>query len=321
MIHNTNHPTIVGIGELLWDMLPGNPRLGGAPTNFALHSNALGGKAAIVSAVGSDKLGQDILNQLQAKQIETRYIETNTLPTSQVDVLVCDKGHPTYTIHENVAWDNLSLPPKSIELAKSCNAVCFGTLAQRKPISRTAIQKFLANTNKDCLKIFDINLRQNHYTPDTIYESLQTANILKLNDDELILLQKLFNLPTDTNSALESILNHYKLKLIALTKGAEGSIMMDKNSISYCPGLEVNVKDTVGAGDSFTAAMTIGLLSKMPLNTINRAATQIAAYVCSQPGATPTLPETLISELKYNMPTIIEETNTKTANSKKHFKN
>ena len=310
------HPKIAGIGELLWDILPEEKRLGGAPANFALHSCALGAQAAIVSATGDDDLGKEIRKQLEITKVDISNIQIDTRKTGWVDVELCEEGKPTYVIHKEVAWDYIQTSSDVIELAQDCDAVCFGSLAQRSEVSRNTILKFLDNTKSDCLKILDLNLRQNHYSTDLICNSLQAANILKINDEELEVLQEIIKLPPDTNAALRSILDHYELKLIALTQGAKGSTMMTNSSTSFCPGLKVNVKDTIGAGDSFTAAMTIGILSELPLNTINQAATKVAAYVCSQSGATPTLPEALISELQYKEPIPILETQSKLKRNK-----
>ena len=298
---------IVGLGEVLWDMLPEAKRLGGAPANFALHAHALGGQAHIISAVGQDESGLDILHQLSKNRVNTEYIQIDEPPTGWVDVEICKNGHPEYVVHEGVAWDHLQFSPKMKELAKTCDAVCFGTLAQRNPISQQSIQAFLAHTKDDCLRVFDINLRQDYYTKDIIERSLRIANVLKLNDDELMVLQVLIGLPSPTEPALQALLTRYQLDFLAFTQGAAGSIMMDKDTVSHCPGIPVTVKDTIGAGDSFAAAMVMGKLQGLPLEKMNQLASKVAAYVCSQAGATPALPAYLIAELKQEMPIPIRE--------------
>ena len=279
-------PIIAGIGELLWDMLPDGRRLGGAPANFALHSQALGGRTKIISAVGQDQSGLDILKQLSRSQIDTEHIQISELSTSCVDVKICQNGCPEYVIKENVAWDYIRLTPQVKKLAQICDAVCFGSLAQRNPVSRQSIQNLLASTKADCLRIFDINLRQQYFSRDIIEDSLQAANVLKLNDDELAVLHDLLGLPRNTELALRTLLDRYQLNFIAFTQGSSGSIMMDRDTISHCPGMAVTVKDTVGAGDAFTAAMVMGKLYGLPLEKMNQLAGKVAAYVCSQAGAT-----------------------------------
>lgn len=299
--------TVVGIGELLWDMLAEGKRLGGAPANFALHASALGGQTAVISSLGQDANGLEILRQLSRHHMSTELIQKNDHPTGWVDVEISESGHPAYIIHEHVAWDHIQFLPETRQLAKTCDAVCFGTLAQRNPVSRKSIQDFLAATKENCLRIFDINLRQHYYSRDIIENSLQAATILKLNDEELEVLREMFGLTGSTESALGKILDRWDLNLIAFTQGADGSIMINRKDVSCCPGIPVTIKDTIGAGDAFTAAMTIGKLYGLPLEKINRLAGKVAAYVCSQAGATPALPDSLINELKQEMSIPIRE--------------
>ena len=298
MQNNSKTPVIVGIGELLWDVMPTNTRLGGAPANFAIHCQSLGGKSAIISSVGNDKPGKEILSQLRDANINTNYINTCDHQTGWVDVTIDNNGIPEYTIHTNVAWDHITLNETHIQLAQKCNAVCFGSLAQRNTTSKSSIFEFLQNTTESCLKIFDINLRQNYYSRQLIADSLKYANILKLNDNELTILQQMFNLPSDTKPAIQTLIEQYDLGCLALTLGENGSILANKSNFHHQPSIPVNISDTIGAGDSFTAALTMGLLKKIDLETINQTAGKIAAFVCSQPGATPSLPNDLADELK-----------------------
>lgn len=292
---------VVGIGEILWDILPDGKRLGGAPANFALHSHCLGAQAKIISSLGRDQAGLEILQQLSQKQISAEFIQTNGHPTGWVDVKILNEGLPAYVIHDSVAWDYILFSSEIEKLARTCNAVCFGTLAQRNPVSGRSIHKFLANSKENCLRVFDVNLRKDYFSRDIIESSLQAANVLKLNDDELTVLQDLLGLPLSSELALQTLLERYSLEFIAFTQGATGSIMMDKNNVSHCPGTPVEVKDTIGAGDAFTATMVMGKLYGLPLDKINRLASKVAAHVCSQAGATPTLPSYLISELKQEL--------------------
>jgi fructokinase len=310
---------VVGIGEVLWDMLPEGKRLGGAPANFAYHAHALGGRAITVSSVGQDDSGREILQQLTGHGMNTEYIQTNSLPTGCVEVKICNNGHPAYVIHENVAWDHIQFTPAARELAGKCDAVCFGTLAQRNPVSRKSIQDFLAHTKNHCLRIFDINLRQQYFSREIIEESLLAATILKLNDEELAVLQEMFGWTGSVESALAMLLDRFQLDFAALTSGARGSIMMDRENVYHCLGTPVTVKDTIGAGDAFTATMVMGKLYGLPLEQINRLAGKVAAYVCSQAGATPTLSAYLIAELNQELPIPIREIADRPAQKTQHY--
>lgn len=290
-------PLIVGLGEILWDMLPDGKLLGGAPANFAYHCHALGADAKVLSAIGNDRLGREIIDELNARQVNIDYIDTNSHPTGTVDVLVGDYGDAHYTINEEVAWDHIQWTDELQILAARADAVCFGSLAQRSTDSCEAIHQFLSHTKADCLRIFDINLRQQYYSRDIIEKSLQAANVLKLNDDELVILREMLELPSATMRALCVIRDRYKLHYIALTSGANGSVLLDREDMCQCDGYPAIVVDTVGAGDSYTAVLTFGVLHKLPSREINRLANQVAAYVCSQAGATPRLPDSLIAEI------------------------
>lgn len=292
------HCNIVGIGEILWDMLPEGKRLGGAPANFAIHSNALGAKAKIISAVGKDDEGDNVVDFLRKREISAEYLYRNNAPTGSVSVAIDKQGHPAYTIQQNVAWDFMETCLESEILAKTCDAVCFGSLAQRNSITRKSIHKFLSLTESHCLRVFDINLRQNFFSKEVIESSLLAANVLKLNEEELIVLTNLFSLPGPTQKSLQALIDTYDLHCIALTRGSGGSIMMDRENIVSSAGAQSTIKDTVGAGDSFAATMTMGLLHGFPLNKINLTAEKIAAYVCSQAGATPDLPPHLITDFR-----------------------
>jgi len=287
---------IVGIGELLWDMLPGNKRMGGAPANFAIHAMALGANAHIISAIGQDLEGQEILDCLAQKQISTNLILRNGHPTGKVLIQLDSCGHPSYTIEQNVAWDFIELSPEALKLAGVCDAVCFGSLAQRNLPSRLSIHQFLIHTPEHCLRVFDINLRQNYYTREILETSLGAANVFKLNDDELVVIQDILGLPQSEEQALQTLMERYDLQYIALTRGAAGSLMMSPEQTVQCPAIPLTVQDTIGAGDSFTAAMVIGILHGLPLEMVNRNAGRVAAYVCSHAGATPDLPAWLIAE-------------------------
>jgi len=274
---------VIGVGEILWDLLPSGKQLGGAPTNFAYHAHALGAEALIVSRVGSDPLGREILDRLRVLGLPTNGIGVDdTAPTGTVTVEVQPDGQPRFTIHENVAWDRI----EAVENAQA-DAICFGTLAQRCPASRNAIRRNISGTRASALRVFDINLRQQFYSRDIIESSLGLANALKLNDAELPVLAAMFGLDGGARAQLAALARRFDLRAVALTRGAAGSLLLANGVWSEHAGIRVKVVDSVGAGDAFTAAWTLGLLAGQPLDTINQRANEVAAFVCTQSGATP----------------------------------
>jgi fructokinase len=283
---------MVGIGEALWDLLPSGPQLGGAPANFAYHAHALGGEAQVVSRVGSDQLGRDIVVRIEAMGLSSAGLQTDeTAPTGTVTVALDGNGVPSYTIHENTAWDRIAATPGSLALARTADAVCFGSLAQRSPVSRESIQCLVSAAPAAAWRVFDINLRQHYYDRDVIERSLQLANVLKLNDDELPVLAGMFGIPGGPEAQIESLAAGFNLNVVALTRGGRGSLLYRDGNWSDCAPAPVKVVDTVGAGDSFTAALVLGLLHGDSLDTMHAFASEVAAYVCTCAGATPTLPE------------------------------
>jgi fructokinase len=288
--------TIAGIGELLWDTFPHRSRIGGAPGNFAWHCSQLGAKAYPISAIGADKPGERMRSELEKQGINTTYLMTHTsYPTGQAKVTFDTANKPNYEIVLNAAWDHIALTPELVQLAKSLDSVCFGSLSQRSLESRSTIQQFLTTMPAKSLKIFDINLRQSFYSKEIIERSLQVANVLKLSDEELAVLTDYFDLEGSVYEQLQQILNRFKLRLLVYTRGAQGSLLLGPDSSDDAPGIPgTELIDSVGAGDSFTAAISIGLLNGWPLSKINRFANKVAGFVCSQVGATPNLPQELI---------------------------
>lgn len=280
--------TVTGIGEVLWDMLPTGKVLGGAPVNFAYHAAQLGAMGVAISAVGDDELGREIMNTVNGKEIKN-CIAVNNYPTSTVGVTL-KEGKPEYTIYENVAWDFIELLPEAIQVLKQSDAICFGTLAQRNLNSREAIQVALKLVPQNCLKVYDINLRQKYYSKELIQESLSVANVFKINDDEVVIFKELFGLEGSETEVCQKIKETYSLNYLALTKGESGSYLFGKDEVSFLPTPVVTVEDTVGAGDSFTSSMVMGILNKRPLKEIHQKAVEISAFVCTQKGATPVLP-------------------------------
>ncbi len=291
---------IVGLGEVLWDVLPEGKKLGGAPSNFAYHTRQFGYNSVAVSAVGKDKLGDETLAALDEKGL--RYVMPRTpYPTGTVQVTLDDNGIPTYDIKENVAWDNIPFTPEIEELARNCRAVCFGSLAQRNIVSRTTICKFL-DTMPDGggrLKIFDINLRQNFYTKEVLREALLRCNVLKINDEELVLIGRMFDYPgLDMSNKCWLILGKYNLDMLVLTCGVNGSYVFTPGKVSFQETPRVDVADTVGAGDSFTAAFCSGVLAGMDVADAHRLAVETSAYVCTQSGAMPVIPDYILNKVK-----------------------
>jgi fructokinase len=284
--------TVIGMGEVLWDLLPDGKILGGAPVNFAYHAMQLGAVGVAISSVGNDELGREIMDSVNLKGVEN-CIAVNSHPTGTVGVTLKD-GKPDYTIYENVAWDFIELTPEAIQMLHQADAICFGTLAQRSAVSHNAIQKALKLVPENCLKVYDINLRQKYYSNELINESLSIANVFKINDDEVEIFKHLFGVEGSETEVCRKIKETYSLEYLALTKGEKGSYLFYETEVSFLPTPLVEVQDTIGAGDSFTSAMVMGILNKWPLNEIHRKAVEISAFVCTQKGATPVLTKKML---------------------------
>lgn len=290
---------IVGMGEALWDVLPEGKKIGGAPANFAYHVSQFGFDSRVVSAVGRDADGQEILDVFAQKKL-TCQIEQVDYPTGTVQVTLDAVGVPCYEIKEGVAWDNIPFTDDLKRLALSTRAVCFGSLAQRSPVSRATIQRFLDTMpdGEDQIKIFDINLRQGFYTKEILCESMHRCNILKINDEELVTISRIFGYPgIDLQDKCWILLAKYNLKMLILTCGVNGSYVFTPGHISFVETPKVEVADTVGAGDSFTAAFTAAILKGRSVEEAHRLAVDTSAFVCTQQGAMPVFPETLIGRL------------------------
>lgn len=288
---------IVGLGEILWDVFPEGARLGGAPANFASHAASLGGErvnVSIISSVGDDELGQNALERLSGQGLDTSLVERSERPTGRVLVSLDEDGKATYDFAADSAWDRLQWNESLRKLASRSDAVCFGSLGQRSDVSRNTIQRFVATMAPDSIRVFDINIRPPFVDEAVIKESLRLANVLKLNDEELGLLAEMFDVSASSDQAmLEEIAERFDLTAAALTQGANGSLLIRGNEISKVPAVQTTVVDTVGAGDSFTATLVLGLLRQCSLDAINSNATEVAAFVCTQSGATPDLPDDL----------------------------
>ena len=291
---------IIGIGEVLWDLLPSGPQLGGAPANFTFHAHALGARAGVVTRIGNDALGTEILQRLEQAGVESGAVQVDEeAPTGTVTVELSAEGVPNFTIHENVAWDRLEVTPRALDEIRAADAICFGSLAQRSESARIAVQKLVASAPAEALRIFDINLRQHYYSQEVIESSLRLAHVLKLNDVELPILAGMFNLAGTTREQIKRLSDQFDLQVIALTRGGEGSMLYQQGEWSDQPSEPVEIADTVGAGDAFTAALVLGLLHRLELGKINTLAGEVARYVCSCAGATPPLPKHFRDRLKH----------------------
>lgn len=285
---------VVGMGEALWDVLPEGKKIGGAPANFAYHVSQFGLNSRVVSAVGDDKLGMEILDNFREKKLNAM-VEIVPYPTGTVQVELDAEGVPCYDIKEGVAWDNIPYTPALEDLAKHTKAVCFGSLAQRSVVSRDTINRFIdAMPAEDTLKIFDINLRQGFYAKEILCNSFSKCNILKINDEELVTVSRMFGYPgIDLQDKCWILLAKYNLKMLILTCGVNGSYVFTPGNVSFVETPRVEVADTVGAGDSFTAAFVSSILSGLSIGEAHKLAVETSAYVCTQNGAMPVLPQSL----------------------------
>ncbi len=293
-----NKRYVVGLGEVLWDVLPEGKKLGGAPANFAYHAGQfLGNDNTIaISALGEDRLAEETIQALKEHGLND-LLPCVPYPTGTVQVQLDEQGIPTYDIKENVAWDNIPFDDDIKQIAQNCRAVCFGSLAQRNVVSRETIHKFLDSTPADCLKIFDINLRQQFYTKEVIKESLMRCNVLKINDEELVLLGRMFGYPgLDIENKCWLILGKYNLDILVLTCGTNGSYVFTPGVMSFQETPKVKVADTVGAGDSFTGSFCAAILSGKPVREAHQLAVEVSAFVCTQNGAMPQLPPELLAK-------------------------
>lgn len=295
----TRRNYVVGIGEALWDILPEGKKLGGAPANFAYHVSQFGLQSRVVSAIGDDRLGNEILENFRDKGLQT-LIEKVAYPTGTVQVELDAVGVPCYDIKENVAWDNIPFTDKLKQLAGKTCAVCYGSLAQRNVVSRETINAFLDAMpgGKGQYKVFDINLRQGFYTREILCSSMERCNILKINDEELVTVSRMFGYPgIDLQDKCWILLAKYNLEMLILTCGVNGSYVFTPGNVSFVETPKVEVADTVGAGDSFTAAFISAVLKGKTVTEAHQLAVNVSAHVCTQNGAMPKLPENLLNRI------------------------
>lgn len=287
---------VVGMGEALWDVLPEGKKIGGAPANFAYHVSQFGLPGCVVSAVGDDPLGKEIVENFTSKGLNQLIAEV-PYPTGTVQVEIDQAGIPQYEIKENVAWDNIPYTDALDRLARNTKAVCFGSLAQRNVVSRETIGRFLdaMPETPDSLVVFDVNLRQGFYNKEILCDSMRRCNILKINDEELVAVSHVFGYPgIDLQDKCRILLGKYNLRMLILTCGINGSYVFTPGSVSFQPTPEVEVADTVGAGDSFTAAFIASILKGKSVTEAHARAVRTSAYVCTRNGAMPVLPPEII---------------------------
>lgn len=289
--------TVVGIGEALWDVFPDGKKIGGAPANFAFHASQFGLDSCAVSAIGNDELGEEIVKTFEESGLDF-ILEKVDYPTGTVQVELDEAGVPSYIITENVAWDNIPFSDRLCKLAEDCGAVCFGSLAQRSEVSAATIGRFLDTIPEDCLKVFDINLRQHFYSQEVICRSMNMADVLKINDDEVIVVGQMLGYELQDKAEISRRLMHdFNLKMVVLTCGAVDSYVFSRDEESRIDTPKVNVVSTVGAGDSFTGTFVAALLKGKDIRTAHELAVEVSAYVCTQTGAMPELPLELKSRL------------------------
>ena len=283
---------VVGMGEALWDILPEGKKIGGAPANFAYHVSQFGLDSCVVSAVGNDALGKEIIDNLTSKGVN-HHINEVPYPTGTVQVEIDQAGIPQYDIKENVAWDNIPYTASLKELAENTRAFCFGSLAQRNVVSRETIYSYLdaMPQTDETLVVFDVNLRQGFYSKEILCSSMQRCNILKINDEELVTVSRMFGYPgIDLQDKCWILLGKYNLKMLILTCGINGRYVFTPGRVSYQPTPKVEVADTVGAGDSFTAAFIASILRGKSVAEAHQVAVATSAFVCTKNGAMPILP-------------------------------
>jgi fructokinase len=302
---------VLGLGELLWDVLPEGLRLGGAPANFSVMAGRLGNHAVLLSRIGRDDLGRKAIEQLDPLPVDASFLETDPLHETGRVTVYFESGQPRYTIHQPAAWDFLELSDEWVRLAERADAICFGSLAQRSLESRQTMQTLAAQTSAKCVRVFDVNLRAPFYSGEVIQESLELATVLKMNDAEVAQVLALLGLPPENGAAsaeaprdalragAERLLSEFPtLELVAVTRGGHGSLLVTRNEWHEHPGLPVNVADTIGAGDAFTAALTTYLLRGAGLARLNEAGNRWGAWVASQSGAMPALRDEVRAEIE-----------------------
>jgi fructokinase len=292
--NNTKAMLVSGVGELLWDLLPAGKQLGGAPANFVYFATTLGAKGLLVSRVASDDLGNQALRRLNELGLDIEGVMPYAIYETGTATVALENGVPRFTIPEPAAWDSITVSKALLARLADASAICFGTLGRRHAVSRASIRHMVLSVPKTALRIFDVNLRPPFYSKELIDEGLELANVLKLSDEELAIISQMYRLEGTEADRLRELRDRFDLRVIALTKGGAGSLVIDGERVSHQPAMAIDLADTVGAGDSFAAALVIGLLRGDGLDALHARAARLAAYVCSQSGATPPIPNDLL---------------------------
>ena len=281
---------VVGLGEVLWDLFPGRACLGGAPANFAYITTLMGDQGIVASRVGQDSQGIEALRRMEELGLDIDHVQTDRQHrTGIVNVQVDGNGQPKFEIVHPVAWDFLEWTPDWQRLGQHADAVCFGSLAQRSETSRATIRRFIGAMAPGTLRVFDVNLRQSYYSPQILADSMRVADIVKFNDDELPKIMSLIKIPhKDTLSSAQRLIHEYDVKVVCITRGGRGSLLVRERDQSEHPGFKVRVADTVGSGDAFTAGLVHEYLHGAPLDLMNEVANLVGAWVASEVGAMPT---------------------------------
>jgi fructokinase len=287
MSEASDRPVVVGIGEVLWDLLPSGPRLGGAPANVAAHARALGAEGLVASRVGADEAGADLRAALLAADMPDTWVGTDPVHPTGTARVSFDRGEPRFDIAEDVAWDYLEADARLMDLAARADAICFGTLAQRSPVSRVTIARCLAAANPSCVRVFDVNLRGDVATGPVLEAALRLATVLKLNETELPCVARALGLPEERHAVMGELTRAFDLHIVALTRGAAGCVLAAEGRFAVHGGFSVPVVDTVGAGDAFTAALVVGALRGASPDALAVEANRVAAEACTHPGAWP----------------------------------
>jgi len=293
--------TILGIGELLWDLLPAGAQLGGAPANYSVMAGRLGNHATVISRIGRDALGERALEVLAPFPVDTTQLQVDPeQPTGTVTVEL-ERGQPSYVIHQPVAWDFLEMSEAWQAQAERADAVCFGSLGQRSEQSRRTIHALVRATRPECQRIFDVNLRTPFYSPAIVRDSLALASVMKMNDSEVPEVLSLLGFPAEASlrAGAERLLREFPaLSLVAITRGGEGSLLVGRSEWHEHPGIPIKVADTIGAGDAFTAAMTHYLLQGAPLRVLNEAGNRWGSFVASHSGAMPAIGAEVLQRIR-----------------------
>ena len=286
----THAPLVVGLGEVLWDVFPDSRQPGGAPANVAFQAGQLGGRGAVASRIGSDDLGEELHAYLDQRRLDLSAMQRDPdHPTGRVTVDVSDPHHPSYVIHENVAWDFIAADAALLAIAAQADAICFGSLAQRSPTSRASIHTALAAARPECLIVFDVNLRQHWWDADVVTRSVEASQIVKLNHEEVQTLAPLLNAPDDPIEFARALLKRFGLRAVCITRAEHGCLLVSESESVDLPGIAVDVVDAVGSGDAFSAALIVATLCGWPLRCAGELANRVGALVATRPGAMPDL--------------------------------